>query len=383
MVLRFNCFATTIYGLEDIAAGECRELIGVDAKPDVGKIIFEADLEQIIKLNLASRTLHRIFIMLARSRAETLDDVYKIARGIDYTEFINPDQTFAVRGERHSKDKPFTSLDMAAIVGRAVIESFRERSGKRLKVNLDNPDVELYCLLRDSEFILGLNTTGKSLHRRYYRVYHHRAALQPTIAASMLRISGWEKKKRLLDPMCGGGTIPIEAALTALKIPISVKRIEDLALQRLRFIDGWRIEKVAKMLEAEIDYSPSAGIMGTDTSQKSIEGALRNAEKAGVSDYVEFSVRDVFKMGEWLREEPDHIIMNPPYGIRMGVRKIEKFYERVCRTIAEAVSEAKLTAIVSKPTIFGRALEKAGYQIVFKRQIIYGKLNAFIISAER
>ena len=381
--MRFTCFATTVHGLEDIAAGECRELIGVDAKPDVGKIIFEADLEQIIKLNLASRTLHRIFIMLARSQAETLDDVYKIARGIDYSEFINPDQTFAVRGERHSKDKPFTSLDMAAIVGRAVIESFKEKTGTRLKVNLDDPDVELYCLLRDSEFILGLNTTGKSLHRRYYRVYHHRAALQPTIAASMLRISGWEKKKRLLDPMCGGGTIPIEAALIALKIPPGARKLAELALQKLRFIEDWRIEMIAKKLEEEVNHSTPIKIMGTDASPKSIEGALKNAEKAGVLNQVKFLVKDVFKIGEWLEEEPDHILMNPPYGIRMGIRKIEEFYERVCKVLAEAAPNAKLTVIVSKPTIFGRALEKAGYQTTFKRQIVYGKLNAFIISAER
>ena len=146
--MRLKCFATTVFGLEDYAAEECRELIGVDAKPDVGKIMFEADLSRIIRLNLASRTLHRVFVMLARARAETLEDVYRAARSVDYTPFIGRDQSFAVRGERHSRDKPFTSLDMAAAVGRAVIESFKEETGVRLKVNLDQPDVQLYCLIR-------------------------------------------------------------------------------------------------------------------------------------------------------------------------------------------------------------------------------------------
>ena len=132
-----------------------------------------------------------------------------------------------------------------------------------------------------------------------------------------------------------------------------------------------------------MDHGVSLKIMGTDASPKSIEGALRNAEKAGVSDYVKFLVRDIFKIDEWLEEQPDYILMNPPYGIRMGIRKIEKFYERVCKMIAGVAPNAKLTVIVSKPTIFGRALEKAGYQTTFKRQIVYGKLNAFIISAER
>ena len=166
--MKFECFATTVMGLEDAAAKECEEIIGAEAEPDVGKIFFQANERQIIRLNLASRTLHRIFIMLARAHVETIEDVYKVAREVDYTRFIEADQSFAVKGERHSKDKPFTSMDMAASVGRAVIESFRERTGVRLRVNLDQPDVQLYSLIRDSEFLLGLNTTGKSLHRRFY-----------------------------------------------------------------------------------------------------------------------------------------------------------------------------------------------------------------------
>ena len=379
--MKFECFATTVMGLEDVAAKECEEIIGAEAKPDVGKIFFQADERQIIRLNLASRTLHRIFITLARTRAETLEDVYKAAREVDYTMFIGADQSFAVKGERHSKDKPFTSMDMAASVGRAVIESFRERAGVRLKVNLDKPDVQLYALIRDSELLLGLNTTGKSLHRRFYRVFHHRAALQPSIAASMIRLSGWRREELLLDPMCGSGTIPIEAALIALRIPPGIGRASELALHKLKFIDEAEAREVLEEVESEVDLQFSPKIVGADASPKSIEGALANAEKAGVLKAIRLLVGDVFKLREWMSEAPDHVIMNPPYGIRMGIRKIREFYERACKSIREASPEAKLTAIVSKPTIFGRALEAAGYQVTAKRQIMYGRLNAFIIMA--
>jgi len=355
----------------------------VDAKPDVGKVIFEADLDQIIKLNLTSRMLHRIFITLVRDRAETIEDIYKLARETDYVQFIDRDQTFAVKGERHSKDKPFTSMDMAATVGRAVIESFRERTGARLKVNLDNPDIQLYCLIRDSEFFLGLNTTGKSLHRRFYRVFHHRAALQPTIASGMIRISEWRQEQLLLDPMCGGGTIPIEAALLAFRIPVGAKKVEELALLKLKLIDQERVFKILQELERDIDRDFRPRLIGTDASPKSIRGAISNAEKAGVSNVIEFSVRDVFKIKEWLKEEPDHIIMNPPYGIRMGVSKIREFYERTCTCLAEAAPAAKLTAIVSKPGIFSKALQKASYQVTETIPIVYGRLNAVIIKAKR
>lgn len=379
--MKFKCFATTIMGLEDVAAKECEEIIGVKAEPDVGKIFFQADEKQIIKLNLASRNLHKIFITLVRTQAETLEDVYKAAREVDYTRFIKADQSFAVKGERHSKDKPFTSMDMAASVGRAVIESFRERAGVRLKVNLDKPDVQLYSLIRDSEFLLGLNTTGKSLHRRFYRVFHHRAALQPSIAASMIKLSEWRREELLLDPMCGGGTIPIEAALIALRIPPGIRRASELALRKLKFIDDAEFREVLEELEGGMDLQFSPKIVGADASPKSIEGALANAEKAGVSKAVRLLVGDVFKLKEWMKDAADHVIMNPPYGVRMGVKRILEFYEKACRSVHEASPEARLTAIVSKPTIFGKALKAAGYQIKAKRQIMYGRLNAFIIMA--
>jgi len=380
--MRFKCFATTVMGLEEYAARECEELIGVRAKPDIGKIIFEADQEQLIRLNLASRMLHKIFIMLARINVETLDDIYRCARDIDYSEFIESDQSFAVRAERHSKNYPFTSLDMAATVGRAIIESFRESRGKRLRVNLDQPDIEFYCLLRDSEFFMGLNTTGRSLHHRFYRVYHHRAALHPTIAVGMLRIAGWDSRMSLLDPMCGGGTIPIEAGLMGLNIPPGLRR-GGLKISCLRFIDEKLIERLSRDLERSIKPELESSILGTDASPKSIEGARKNAEEAGLMDKLEFMVADIFKIGEWLPQPFDHIIFNPPYGIRMGIRNIKEFYRRVCRCLAEASPTSTLTVIVSKPTLFSRALAEAGYDVIRRIEVLYGRIRATIISTAR
>ncbi|MCF3653938.1 MAG: hypothetical protein L2C94_007285 [Aigarchaeota archaeon] len=122
----------------------------------------------------------------------------------------------AVKGERHSKDKPFTEHGYGAAVGRAVIESFRERTGVGGSgLTLDNPDVQLYCLIRGLGAPDRPRHDRESLHRRYYRVYHHRAALQPRHSRGHVNASGWRREEALLDPMCGGGTIPIEAALMA------------------------------------------------------------------------------------------------------------------------------------------------------------------------
>ncbi len=379
--MRYRFFATTVTGLEDLAAEEFREITGLEASPDVGKIFFEASLGQAIALNMASKMLHRVFLLLVRERVESLEDIYRAAYGVDYTEFIGREQSFAVRAERHSKHYPFTSMDIAATVGRAVINRFRDESGVRLRVNLDEPDVELYCLLRDHELLIGLNTTGHSLHRRYYRVFHHRAALNPVIASGMLRIAGWREDEGLLDPMCGGGTIPIEAALKAWRIPPGLMR-DNLALRRLIMVDEGEVEEIAGRLKASMERR-EIRVWGSDASPKSVEGARRNAEKAGVAEALSLEVRDALRMWEWLDWEPEHVVTNPPYGLRMGVSDIERFYQRFLESLGKAAPNAKLTAIVSKPTVFARTLQKTGYQATSTRQTMHGTLRATIITAQK
>lgn len=374
-------FATTITGLEDLAAEESYEIAGVEAEPDVGKVFFEGDLRQAILLNYSSQMLHRVFLLIVRENVETLDDIYRVAKNVDYCSLMDRGQSFAVRAERHAKHYPFTSLDIAATIGRAVIDSYREATGVSVRVNLDEPEVELYSLLRDSELLIGLNLTGSSLHRRFYRVFQHKAGLHSAIAAGMLRIAGWRREQSLLDPMCGSGTIPIEAALNARRIPVGLRR-GGIAAEKLSFIDSDLLSQVAEELERRIEGSYYSPITGGDVSRKSIEGARRNAEKAGVSDTLTLLVADALKMREWLREEPEHVLVNPPYGIRMGIRYIAAFYRRFLESLREAAPVAHLTAIVSKPTLFTQILREKGYTPIQRREIMYGRLKATIIKAE-
>jgi len=132
---------------------------------------------------------------------------------VDFAELMGRDQSFGVEAERYG-DHPFTSVDVASAVGRAVIESCLASEGWRPRVDLKSPDVQLYALVRDDEFLLGINLTGPSLHKRFYRVADVRSTLPPTLAFLMVLRSGWEPSGCLLDPFCGSGTIPIEAALT-------------------------------------------------------------------------------------------------------------------------------------------------------------------------
>lgn len=369
-------FATILTGLEDVATKEVESILGCKAKPNVGKVFFECGIRDAILLNFTSRCLHKVFLLLERSTVSSLEDVTRLARGVDYSELILPSQSFAVRVEKHGKHM-LRSLDIAAAVGRGIIESYLASRNIRLAVNLDNPDVELYALLRNNELLLGLNTTGQSLHRRFYKVFHHRAALMPTIACSMIMLSGWKPSEVLLDPMCGGGTIPIEAALIARRIAPGLRR-GNLALEKLCFIEKDTIDEVRQMLLSN-ETKVTVEVHGIDASPKSIEGALSNASKAGVLDTVSIRVGDALKLVDYIREPPNHIITNPPYGIRMGIKNIERFYEKLLTSIKQAAPHTIITMITSKPSIIRRTAEALGMQIVDVRQLLYGRIQASII----
>jgi tRNA (guanine6-N2)-methyltransferase len=200
-------FATTFHGLEDVAAAEISFLLPSEAHADVGKVFFSGLAEDCARVNYACKTVNRVFLLLLSEEVGGLEDIRRVSASVDYTDYIGRSQSFAVRADRVGVH-PFTSLDIAASVGQAVIESFQTATGVRLKVDLSNPDVEIYALLRDSEFLLGVNTTGESLHRRFYRRGYHRAALSPTVANSMVRLSGLEAYTITFRPVLRLGNNP-------------------------------------------------------------------------------------------------------------------------------------------------------------------------------
>ncbi len=369
-------FATTVRGLEDIASSEVEALTGVPALPDVGKVFFEAELDSIFKLNFCSRTLHRVVLLLSSGRFENLNDLYEMARSVNYSELIDSSQSFAVRAERHGEHN-FTTLDIASRVGQAIIDSFMADRGCRLRVNLDNPDVEFLCLVRGDEFILGLNTTGESLHKRHYRVYDHPAALKTTIASAMIKISGWKPREPLLDPMCGGGTIPIEAALMARGVPPGFFRGDDFAFLKLRFLDMGEFEDFKAECLSKVSHERFQ-IYGFDKFRRYVDGAVRNARSAGVEDTISFAVRDAMKLRNFLDFSPEHVITNPPYGIRMRSGRMNIFYKSFLRSLRNVASGSTLTLITAAKRCFVEAAEAVGVKIIGRREVFHGDIQATI-----
>ncbi|MCD6528850.1 class I SAM-dependent RNA methyltransferase [Candidatus Bathyarchaeota archaeon] len=373
---KLDFFATTMAGIEDIAAHEVEELLGCKATPDIGKVFYKSDLNSVYVLNVAARTLNKVMLNLCRSRFGSLDDIYRLSREIDYGWIIDPNQSFAVRSERVGFHD-FTSIDVSRVVGQAVIDSYLETSKVRLKVDLDSPDVEIHCLVRDNEFLMGINLTGESLHKRGYRVYEHPAAIKPTLAAAMLLLSGWKGKGSLIDPMCGGATIPIEAAYIARNIAPNRSR-RSYNFLKLKLFSPSEFMRLRERILEERREKPE--VYGMEKYKIHLEGGIRNAEEAGVLKDIRFKLGDATIATDYPEDRFDFFVVNPPYGIRMTPKKIklERLYELFLSALKEVSDNSILVLITAAKRKFRKALEKADLEILGCRNVLYGHLNTTI-----
>lgn len=309
--------ATTNPGLEGVAAEEVRDLVGADAERRYrGAIGFEADRRAAYELNYRSRTLHRVGIGLVDREFEDLADVGEAVRDLPLEEYVDPGRTFGVRATRHG-DHGFTSVDVGDVTGQAVVDAYREATGHRLAVDLDDPEVIFRAFVRDDRFYFALDATGAtSLHHRPYRVCEHDSPLRPTIAAAMLRVAGYEPGDELVDPMCGSATIPTEAALWATGEPPGGSR-DEFAVERLSVHDPELFAAVRADHADRRDGRPTvddlAGtIRGRDVRERWVRCARENVAATGVGAAVDVAAGDATERAV----DADLVVSNLPFGIR-------------------------------------------------------------------
>jgi len=368
-------FATMPLGVEDIAARELEEIMGSIVRVDVGKVFFKAPISAMYAVNYSARTINRLYLLLARSEFTSLEDIYRVARSIDYTTVLTPEKTFAVRSERVGKHS-FTSIDVARVVGQAVIDSYMESRNVRLRVNLDEPDVEISVFVGFNEVLIGVNTTGESLHKRRYRVYNHPAALKTTLAAAMLRLGNY-RGQALLDPLCGGATIPIEAAHMARKYPIFLFR-RDYYFTKLPLHDP-EVEEAVRARLLESINRDTYSITCVEISPKHVEGALVNLKSALVEDTVRVVNKDSTRAETYRDISAELIVTNPPYGMRShNLKKIGLFYETLLRVLSDIYSGVRVVLITASTRQLEEAAVKAGVETLHSRRVMHGGLPAKI-----
>jgi 23S rRNA G2445 N2-methylase RlmL len=320
--------ASTNRGLEDVAGREVRNLLGATAETLYpGMITFEAEAAAVVTLHERARTLHRVLIERVRGTCSSLDGIAALAGELDVTSIFGPDSAFAVRAQRHGNHE-FGSPDVESVVGQAIVDSYREVAGKRPTVDLDDPDIIFRVFVRGDRVIVAVDATGThSLHRRWYWDQNHDAPLRPTLAASMLQIAGYDGTRRLVDPMCGAGTIPIEAALLAAGRPPTPDH--EPAYSAFRFLDGHAENDIGS--ENNESRTPVASVLGLDCSAKWIHAAREQAETAEVDELVRFQQQDAttHRYGGGL------LVTDLPFGIRTGDGNIAGLYHSFFDAIAD------------------------------------------------
>jgi 23S rRNA G2445 N2-methylase RlmL len=306
--------ATTNRGLEVIAGEEVNDLVGASTTVHhPGVIEFEAPERAAHLLQTHARTLHRVLIEWHRAECETLAGIYETARSLPVTQYIGPQQAIAVRAKRHG-EHDFTSPDVEREVGAALVDEYRAQCGERPPVDLEDPTVLVRVFVRHERVVFAIDATGQhSLHRRAYREYEHDAALRPTVAAAMVRLADPESGDRLVDPLCGSGTIPIEAALSHRNAP--VRPTQEPAASDLIFLDDAPEDGPA---ERQMDTD----IVGRDSDEGCVAGARRNARAAGMADETTFVAADA-------TTDPidaDMIVSDLPFGIRTASEGLHALY---------------------------------------------------------
>lgn len=322
--------ATTNRGLETVAVEEIRSLVGASAeRHHPGMVEFEAGESALYALHHWARSLHRVLIERARAEFEALQDIYEVACGLDVTRLLGPQQPFAVRAQRHGTHD-FGSPDVEREVGQAIVDTYRSAANTRPPVDLDAPSVVFRVLVRDDRVVIAIDATGqRSLHRRWYRSVEHEAALRPTLAYGMLHLAGYAGEGSLADPMCGAGTIPIEAALLADGRPPTPEH--QPAIPALRFLDGgtdWR-ERAGSPGRGSVGDGTQPDITARDVSDRWPSAARENAAVAGVAETIDFRTADATAEPV----EADTVVTDLPFGVRTDDSNLARLYEEFFETL--------------------------------------------------
>jgi putative N6-adenine-specific DNA methylase len=305
-------FAQVAQGLEEAAAAEVKPLGASQIRPVYRGIYFEAEKPALYRINYQSQLLTRVIAPLEVFACHTTEVLYRRTRSLPWREFLNPEQTLAVFANvansriRHSQYAALCVKD-------AIVDYFREECGRRPSVERIDPDLWVSLFIENDRAVIGIDTSGGSLHRRGYRRVALEAPMQETLAAAVIRISGWDGSRPLYDPMCGSGTLLAEALIRHGRIPAGCLRPR-FGFERLPDFDPALWASVKAAGDRRMRPLPPGLVAGSDIAGEAVAAAHANLGRLPHGSGVSVSRMD-FRRLEGL---PDRVIVcNPPYGIRL------------------------------------------------------------------
>jgi len=318
----FYMLAKTMYGLEEILADELKNLGAQNIKIQNRAVSFKGDTGFMYKANLNLRTCLRILKPIQTFQAHNEKELYKNILKIDWEKYLTTESTFATHATTNSEvfnHSKYASL----LVKDGIADYFRNKYDKRPNVDPENPDLTINLHINKHTCTVSLDSSGESLHKRGYKLDTIIAPMNEVLASGLILLSGWNKQDNFHDPMCGSGTLLIEAAMIAYNIPANIFR-KKFGFESWKDFDSELFEKIKDVsLDKEVDFKGT--ITGGDNFQKAIRISRKNIENALMFENIKVKNEDFF---ETSIKENSFVIFNPPYGERIELG-INEFYEKV------------------------------------------------------
>ena len=309
----FDLLVPCHFGLEAVLKREIYDLGYEITKVEDGRVTFEGDEEAICRANIFLRTAERVMIQVGRFKATTFEELFQGIKNLPWEEYIPEDGKFWVKKASSINSKLFSPSDIQSIAKKAMVERMKQKYHKEW-FKEDGAAYPVRIFLLKDEVTVALDTSGDSLHKRGYRTMTSKAPLTETLAASLIMLTPWRKDRILVDPFCGSGTFPIEAAMIAANVAPGMNR-DFTAEEWTNLIDRKLWYECVKEAEDMIDPPVKVDIQGYDIDGDVIKAARENAKRAGVEHMIHFQQRAVADLSH--PKKYGFIITNPPYGERL------------------------------------------------------------------
>ncbi len=322
--------AKTMYGFEPVLAKELLDLGAMNIEEGTRMVSFEGDTGFMYKANLSLRTAIKVLKAYQSFRVKNEKELYDQIYNLPWEDFLDVNDTLAIESTVHSEI--FTHSKYVALKAKdAIVDRFRDKFGKRPDVDLDFPSLRINLHIEKNHCDISFDSSGEPLHKRGYRSATNIAPINEILAAGMLLLSGWKGQCDFLDPMCGSGTIPIEAAMIACNIPPNLYR-KEFGFEKWKDWDEELFEKIEESVLKKIqDFHYT--IKAYDKAPSAVMKAKENVKNANLSDFVQIEQKDFFE-SEKENEGYLHMVFNPPYGERLEI-DVEKFYGQIGDTLKQ------------------------------------------------
>ena len=319
---KFKVVVKTFAGLEPVLAVELKALGAESVTPERRAVSFLGDKALLYKANFLLRTALKVLKPIAQFRVDKKEDLYNHAKNIPWSEYLTLGKSFSIDSTVQS-ELFVNSMYASLKVKDAIADYFRESVGKRPSVNQEDPDIRVHLYLMGDYCEVSLDSSGESLHKRGYRMGQGEAPINEVLAAGMIMLSDWKGDSDFLDPMCGSGTLLIEAAMIAKGIPAGIYR-KSFGFEKWLDFDE---NLFSEIYNADYEKKSSVSIFGSDISIQSCAIARANIKNAGLSKVIEVKTANFLDLNPPF--ENGIIITNPPYGERLKARSITDLYKSI------------------------------------------------------